>query len=353
MINDRRKIADIFRRALRFVRSRSLRTRPAMRDAPGFEFTGDQPLIDADPLVLQTSETNSPLLAALTQIREEMVQDRERAAAQQKLLEELRGKLQVQSRMTQLLLDQCAADLGSGLTPQSNMPQAALARPKAMAAALPRPTHRHGLVTLNKVRTDRPAVALTFDDGPHPVHTPVLLDILAARGVLATFYVIGAKVKRYPALVQRMVSEGHELGNHTWSHLNLTSQSDAAVLQEIDSTQDIIWRTVGHVPVTMRPPYGEFYKQQRQMLAAERNLPTVIWSVNSQDWRRPGEQVVVDRMVGGAQPGAIMLAHDIHGPTISAMPAVLDGLQARGFACMTLSELLGWGRWGTETAPDP
>jgi peptidoglycan/xylan/chitin deacetylase (PgdA/CDA1 family) len=348
-----RKIADIVQRALRYFRGHTPRTRPVMRKAPGSDFTSGQQPVDSDPLAHQSSDADSSLLAALAQIREEMAQDRARAAAQQKLLEELRAKVQMQSRMTRLLLDRSVAGSGPEITAETLIPQAAMARPATVATELPRPMLRQGLVTLNKVRTDRPALALTFDDGPHPVHTPVLLDILAARGILATFYVIGAKVKRYPEIVKRMVSEGHELGNHTWSHLNLTSQSDAAVLQEIDTTQEIIWRTVGHVPATMRPPYGEFNKKQRQMLAAERNLPTVIWSVNSQDWRRPGEQVVVDRIVGGAHPGAIVLAHDIHGPTTSAMPAVLDGLQARGFACMTLSELLGWGRWGTGTTPHP
>lgn len=353
MKSSRRNIADVLRQLRRYFHGHAVYPRLAVRDEPGMKPADSQRPTDAAPDSLQTSDTDSSLLAALTQIREEMAQDRKLAAAQQKLLEELRGKVQVQSRMTRLLLDRSAAGSGAEITEQNVIPQAAMARPKAVAAELPHPTLRHGLVTLNKVRTDRPAVALTFDDGPHPVHTPILLDILAARGVLATFYVIGAKVKRHPELVQRMVSEGHELGNHTWSHLNLTKQSDEAVLQEVDFTQEIIWRTVGHVPVTMRPPYGEFDKQQRQMLATKRNLPTVIWSVNSQDWRRPGEQVVVDRIVNGAHPGAVVLAHDIHGPTISAMPAVLDGLQARGFACLTLSELSGWGRWGTRTTSHP
>jgi len=234
----------------------------------------------------------------------------------------------------------------SGLSALCLAPQAAFGQAAIVRTGLPLPRRTHDLVVLNEVRTERAAVALTFDDGPHPVHTPLLLDILAARRARATFYVIGSLVRRYPEIVQRIVAEGHELGNHTWAHPTLSQLGNAQVLREIDRTQDIIWQTVGHVPVTMRPPYGAFSPRQSRMLAAERNLPTVIWSVDPQDWRRPGTSVVAERMVRGARPGAIILAHDIHGPTVRAVPAALDGLQARGLAAVTLSELLGWGRWG-------
>lgn len=232
-------------------------------------------------------------------------------------------------------------------------PGAALAQVQtaALSPALPRPAAAHGLVLLNQVRTERAEVALTFDDGPHPQHTPALLDILAARRQRATFYVIGRLVERYPDIARRIVAEGHELGNHTWTHPTLSRLGDAAVLREIDRTQEVIWRTVGHVPVTMRPPYGAFSTRQSRMLAEARNLPTIIWSVDPQDWRRPGPSVVADRMVRGARPGAIILAHDIHAPTIRAVPAALDGLLARGLTSVTLSELAGLGRWGPRPRP--
>lgn len=237
----------------------------------------------------------------------------------------------------------------AGLSALVCAPQAVLAQ--TYTVSLPRPARSHGLVSLNEVPTSRPAVALTFDDGPHPTHTPVLLDILAEHRVRATFYVIGALVRRYPEIVRRMVAEGHELGNHTWAHPTLSRLGNGSVLREIDRTQEIIWQTVGHVPVTMRPPYGAFSERQSRMLAAERNLPNVLWTVDPQDWRRPGPRVVADRIIRGARPGAIVLAHDIHGPTVRAMPAALDGLAARGLACVTMSELLGWGRWGPGSRP--
>ncbi|KPQ07804.1 MAG: putative xylanase/chitin deacetylase [Rhodobacteraceae bacterium HLUCCA12] len=218
----------------------------------------------------------------------------------------------------------------------------------ATPAAMPRLTRAHGVINLSRVETDRPQVALTFDDGPHPQHTPRLLDILAEHRVRATFYVIGSLVHRYPAIVQRIVAEGHELGNHTWAHPTLSRHGDHRILSEIDRTQEIIWQTTGHLPVTFRPPYGAITPRQSRMLHASRNLPTVVWSVDPQDWRRPGPAVVAQRMLQGAGPGAIILAHDIHAATVAAVPEALNGLYRRGLDCVTLSELIGWGRWGPE-----
>lgn len=199
--------------------------------------------------------------------------------------------------------------------------------------------------TVTRVRTDRPLVAMTFDDGPHASLTPQLLDILGARSIRATFYVIGNRVARHPQLMQRMVAAGHEVGNHTWSHPSMYGLSDAAVLSEIDRTSQAIYDTVGRPPVTMRPPYGNAYTRQRLMIHQARNLPTVLWSVDPEDWCRPGSSVVAHRIISASHPGAIVLAHDIHAPTVRAMPAALDGLLARGFQFVTMSELLGWPRW--------
>lgn len=211
---------------------------------------------------------------------------------------------------------------------------------------MPALTREHGLVTVNAVQTRRPRVALTFDDGPHPDHTPVLLDILARYRVRATFYTIGRNVATWPEIARRIVAEGHEIGNHTWRHPTLSALGMGNVLREIDRTQEAVWRTVGAVPTTMRPPYGAISHWQSRQLHDQRNIPTIIWSVDTQDWRRPGSSVVADRMVRGAAPGAIILAHDIHGPTIRAVPQAVEGILARGFELVTMSEILGWGRWG-------
>jgi peptidoglycan/xylan/chitin deacetylase (PgdA/CDA1 family) len=211
--------------------------------------------------------------------------------------------------------------------------------------ALPGDITRGEQATITRVATARPVVALTFDDGPHPSLTPQLMDILASRGVRATFYVIGNRVVRHPQLMQRLVDAGHEIGNHTWSHPSLFGYSDDGVLGQLDRTTQAVYDAVGRPPVTMRPPYGNLYPRQRLMIHERRNLPTVLWSVDPEDWRRPGSSVVAQRIVSRSHPGAVILAHDIHGPTVRAMPAAIDGLIARGFEFVTLSELLGWPRW--------
>lgn len=195
------------------------------------------------------------------------------------------------------------------------------------------------------VQTGRPALALTFDDGPHPRHTPRLLDMLREHGAKATFFLIGQRVATWPELAARIVEEGHELGNHTWSHPFLNRRSDASVLREIDRTSNAIYRATGKAPVTFRPPYGAFTPRQQQMLHAERGLPTIMWSVDPLDWRRPGSSVVANRILRRAAPGAIVLAHDIHGSTVRAVPTVLDGLGQRGLETVTMSDLLGWPNW--------
>lgn len=235
-----------------------------------------------------------------------------------------------------------AADTFHGATSRA----AAQPAPAVPQSPVPRLTQPRDFVTLAEVRTNRAAVALTFDDGPHPVHTPILLDILARYNAKATFYVVGQMARRSPDILRRIVAEGHELGNHSWTHPMLSQMGNATFMREIDRTQEVIWRTVGAVPVTMRPPYGAITGRQSSMLDSARNIPTIMWSVDTQDYRRPGPSVVAARMVNGARPGAVILAHDIHGPTVRAVPAALEGIAARGLETVTMSELLGWNRWG-------
>ena len=200
-------------------------------------------------------------------------------------------------------------------------------------------------VTVTRINTRQPLVALTFDDGPHPRLTPQLLDLLRAAGVRATFYMIGRNVARYPELAARVAAEGHEIGNHTWSHPSLFGHSDAALLDQIDRTSLAIQAAVGRAPVTMRPPYGNLYPRQRLLLHHARNMPTVLWSVDPEDWRRPASAVITQRIVSASHPGAVILTHDIHANTVRAVPDTIAGLAARGYRFVTVSELIGWPRW--------
>lgn len=223
---------------------------------------------------------------------------------------------------------------------------AALALPLRAGAAISLPQDLvSDITTVASVQTTQRQIAITFDDGPHPRLTPVLLDLLRARGVRATFYLIGSRVRRYPALAARIAAEGHEIGNHSWSHPFMNQLSDAQITQEIDRTNTVIYDATGRAPVTFRPPYGAFSARQRQMLHGARRLPSVLWSVDPADWRKPGPDVVAHRIVAGARPGAIVLSHDIHRGTVEAMPRVLSELSAQGYGFRTVSELLGWPLW--------
>lgn len=195
-------------------------------------------------------------------------------------------------------------------------------------------------VTFSRVLVSGNYVAMTFDDGPHPQNTPRLLDILRARNIKATFYVIGRSVDLYPQIVRRTVAEGHEMGNHTHTHRLLSKLSDSEVRLDLARCRDAVERAAGVQMRTMRPPYGGLLQRQRELVHAEFGYPTILWSVDPLDWKRPGPSVVTSRILSGATSGGIILSHDLHAPTVDAMPATLDGLLRRGFKFVTVSQLL-------------
>ncbi|MDG0993817.1 MAG: polysaccharide deacetylase family protein [Akkermansiaceae bacterium] len=204
------------------------------------------------------------------------------------------------------------------------------------------PSHFSGSVGVShsRGRTTMPYIAMTYDDGPHPRNTPRLLDMLRERNIKATFYVVGRNVNMYPDIVRRIVAEGHEIGNHTWTHRNLTTLSDTSVRWEMDKTRDAIVAACGVKPRTMRPPYGALRQRQRAWIYREYGYPTILWNVDPEDWRRPGLSVVAGRIINNTRSGSIVLAHDLHKSTVDAMPASLDGLLRRGFKFVTVSQLL-------------
>ncbi|MGL5016870.1 MAG: polysaccharide deacetylase family protein [Luteolibacter sp.] len=195
-------------------------------------------------------------------------------------------------------------------------------------------------VTFTRVPVSGNYIAITFDDGPHPQNTTRLLDILRARNIKATFYVIGRSVDLYPQVVRRTVAEGHEVGNHSQTHRLLSKLGDSELRQEMSRCSDAIARASGVKPRTMRPPYGGLLQRQRELVHAEFGYPTILWSVDPLDWKRPGAGVITSRILAGTNAGGIVLAHDLHAQTVDAMPATLDGLLRRGFKFVTVSQLL-------------
>ena len=183
-------------------------------------------------------------------------------------------------------------------------------------------------------------VAFTFDDGPHPKNTPVVLNLLKERGIYATFFMIGGNVALHPEIAKMVSDAGHEVGNHSMTHPQLSRLPEEKVVWEIQRTQDLITAAIGHAPVWFRPPYGAF-RHDQGYIAAARGLGVMFWSVDPRDWAEPGVQKVTDAIFAQTRPGSVILTHDIHKPTVEALPGILDGLLERGYEFTTVSGFLG------------
>ncbi len=216
-----------------------------------------------------------------------------------------------------------ATDVGPG---QPGSPASAPADPSAAPSA-----------TLTQAMPDsRPCAAgyvrLTFDDGPAVNATPAVLDTLAAWKAKATFFVNGAEVAAHPDLVRRAREEGHRIGNHSWSHPDLTRLDQAQVASQLQRTNDVIEQATGHAPTEWRPPYGA---TNDLVAAAAQNVglsPPVLWTVDPRDWADPPATTIRDRILQGLRPGGIVLLHDATGAnTVAALPMILAGLTDRGY----------------------
>lgn len=181
-------------------------------------------------------------------------------------------------------------------------------------------------------------VALTYDDGPVP-DTNRLLDILKAKDVPATFFVVGQMARRHPEILQREIAEGHEVGNHSMGHPKLTQKSPDALAHEIVDDNAIIAQATGIQPTLARPPYG-VYNASVNTVYAQQNQQNIIWDVDSRDWATKNADATVAMVDALAQPGSIVLMHDLHPTTIDAAGGVIDTLRAKGYTFVTVSQLL-------------
>lgn len=185
-------------------------------------------------------------------------------------------------------------------------------------------------------------IALTFDDGPHPVYTEEILDILAEYHAKATFFCIGVNAAAYPAQVQKILSAGHEIGNHTYDHENLQKVDAAGVKAEILGMENALLPVTENMPVLLRPP-GGLYSDAVCQTAAALDYDVILWSVDTRDWAHTAVEEIVENVLTNTGPGDIILFHDgIAGnsPTPEALRRILPILVERGYSFCTVSELL-------------
>lgn len=185
-------------------------------------------------------------------------------------------------------------------------------------------------------------IALTFDDGPHADLTPRILDILSQHNAKATFYMLGSQVDYYPSIAKQVLDEGHEIGDHTMSHKDLTRLAQPQIREEIQSSSNNILEATGSLPTSLRPPYGAF-NDSVGTITRELELPVIMWSVDSLDWKSRNAQAINHEIMTTVHPGAIVLMHDIHATTADALPQVLTNLENEGYEFVTVSQLLEFG----------
>ena len=187
-------------------------------------------------------------------------------------------------------------------------------------------------------------VALTFDDGPSPYSSPAILDILERTHTPATFFVIGQQVRKWPYLVQREWRDGFAIGVHTWDHPDMTRLPADRMRHELSDTTNALHRALGSDACIWlwRPPYGD-YNQRVLHAAGAQGLSAITWNVDPRDWSRPGTNVIVQRVLSTAGPGAIILFHDgpaLRQQTAAALPTIIATLRARGLKLVTVPQLL-------------
>lgn len=188
---------------------------------------------------------------------------------------------------------------------------------------------------LRTIDPHRPMVALTFDDGPSPQNTPRILDALDKNDAKGTFFILGTEAERNPELLRRMVSDGHEIGNHSYNHKDLTKLSDEELAYQIYHTQQTVSDATGQAPGLIRPPYGFFNVDVLERIP----FPFILWSMDTLDWKNRDSKIVSDYILETVVDGDVILLHDLYDSTAAAVERVVPELIRRGYQLVTVSEL--------------
>ena len=205
-----------------------------------------------------------------------------------------------------------------------------------------------------------PYVSLTFDDGPGAAYTPKILDILKKYNVKATFFVVGKHVKKYPEIARQIAAEGHDVGNHTYSHKDLVPATKATVIKEITKTEQALLEVLGMRTDLFRPPRGIFNQTSRKLIV-ERGYRIILWSVSSCDWRLNNANMILRRIKRFTKNGSIILFHDSgalirreggkRAGTVKSLPLIIEHLHESGFKIIPVSELIALNENEPEAEP--
>lgn len=198
-----------------------------------------------------------------------------------------------------------------------------------------------GPIAIAGTRTDQKVVALTFDHSWGNKFTPSILDTLQKNNLKVTFFIMGPWAQKFPEVAKRMVSDGHEIGSHGYRHENYGDMSDEWVREDIQKAHAQIKEVTGVDATLIRPPNGH-YSQKSLKVADELGYRTIIWNVDSLDWKNPGRDVIIERVMKRIKPGAIILLHASDTPvqTAEALPILLERIKAEGYQVVTVGELL-------------
>lgn len=186
-------------------------------------------------------------------------------------------------------------------------------------------------------------IALTFDDGPHPTLTPEILDILKENRAKATFFLIGENAENYPELVLRETAEGHEIGNHTYTHTVLKKDDVTLMRRELEKTESILYSIGEYKPKYVRPPCG-IYDSAVIKAVKDMDCKIVLWNIDTRDWAHTPSDKIIDMVMSSVKSGDIILCHDYitgYSPTAEVLRSILPALTEKGYSFVTVSELLG------------
>ena len=182
----------------------------------------------------------------------------------------------------------------------------------------------------------KPKIALTFDDGPHPLYTPLLLEGLRERGVKASFFLIGKNIEGNEEIVKQMAEQGHIVGNHTYNHVKVNDLPPQQACEEMKKTSDLVKEITGETTCYIRPPFGEWDEK----LDCGIDMISVMWTVDPLDWTTQNVSQVVNKVVTEAEEDDIILLHDCYASSVEAAFQIIDQLQAEGFEFVTVDELV-------------